>query len=235
MANYRIADILIEFQPRYDLLRRRASLFLSRDTLSELTLTLDDDVLTQKQSEYPLLSPEQIEYMWTGAALAGKLWRFDAAMIHASAIEVDGVAYVFSADSGVGKTTLATWWLKRFGDRARLINDDKPIIRSCADGLYVYGSPFSGTCDENRNARVPLGGILFLKRDTDDRIDRLSPSVAVPHLIRQCGISRMPRAANARLDLFTELIESVPIGEMSFTPGEHAVDIAYQWLKENRI
>ena len=236
MANYRIADITVEMQPRYALLKERAELFRTDDTLTpDLKVVFSDADMDVKVHSNPDHTPELVEYLFAGAKLAGKLWHADAAMIHASAIEVDGVAYVFSGDSGVGKTTHTSQWIKRFGNRARLINDDKPIIRKCADGFFVYGSPFSGTCDENHTVRVPLGAIIFLKRDECDRVTTLSATDAIKQLIRQCGISRMKRAATARLDFLAQLMAAVPIGEMGFTLGEHAVDTAYQWIEENRV
>lgn len=236
MANYRIADITVEMQPRYALLKDRAELFRTDDSLiPDLKVTFSDADMEVKLQSNPNHSPEQVEYLFTGAKLSGKLWRVNATMIHASAIEVDGVAYVFSADSGVGKTTHTKQWLKRFGTRAQLINDDKPIIRKCSDGFFVYGSPFSGTCDENRSVRVPLGAIIFLKQDNHNWVTTLSAIDAIKRLINQCGISRMKRAATARLDFFAQLMGTVPIGEMGFTLGEDAVDTAYQWIEENRI
>ena len=236
MANYRIADITVEMQPRYALLKNRAELFREDDALTpDLKVLFSDESLAVKQQANPNHSAEQIEYLFTGAKLAGKLWHVDATMIHASAIEVDGRAYVFSGDSGVGKTTHTKRWLERFGDRARLINDDKPIIRKRPTGFFVYGSPFSGTCDENFQLCAPLAAIIFLKQAHRDEVYRLNAADAVKRLAQQCGISRFPRAATARLELFAQLIETVPIGEMGCTLSEHAVDAAYQWIEENRL
>lgn len=235
MAHYHIAGLTVEMTPRYELLKRRAAPFATSATPPDLTLQLDDAYLAQKQQENPQNSAEQTEYMWIGAALAGKLWRFDAMTIHASAISVDDRAYLFSADSGVGKSTHTRMWLEQFGDRAFLINDDKPIVRLEQDGFFVYGSPFSGHCDENRQTRVKLGAILFMRRAECDVATTLDAATAIQHLIRQSGISRNPKAAAAKLHLLDRLIQTVPIGELGCTMNPSAVDTAYQWIKGESV
>ncbi len=50
-------------------------------------------------------------------------------MLHASAIVVGNSAYLFSASSGTGKSTHTKLWQECFGDKAVIINDDKPVIR----------------------------------------------------------------------------------------------------------
>ena len=59
-------------------------------------------------------------------------------------LELDGKAYVFTAKSGVGKTTHTKLWVEYFEGIASYINGDKPIIR-CKDFVwYAYGTPWMG-------------------------------------------------------------------------------------------
>lgn len=62
-------------------------------------------------------------------------------MVHSSAIKYNDKCYLFSADSGVGKSTHTSLWHKVYGDKVQIINDDKPIIRLENNKLIVYGSP----------------------------------------------------------------------------------------------
>ena len=74
-------------------------------------------------------------------AIARKLIAFQAFVMHGAVLELDGKAYVFTAKSGVGKTTHTKLWVEYFEGRASYINGDKPIIR-CKDGVwYAYGTP----------------------------------------------------------------------------------------------
>ena len=86
-------------------------------------------------------------------------------MLHASAVVVDGDAYLFSAPCGTGKSTHASLWLKYLKHKnPYILNDDKPAIRIVNDNIYVYGTPFSGKTDKNKNEKANLKGIAFLEQ-----------------------------------------------------------------------
>ena len=53
----------------------------------------------------------------------------DILLFHGSVIAVDGEAYLFTAKSGTGKSTHTRLWRAYFGDRAVMVNDDKPLLR----------------------------------------------------------------------------------------------------------
>ena len=91
-------------------------------------------------------------------------------MVHGSAVAVDGVGYVFTAACGTGKSTHTRLWREVFGDRAVMINDDKPFIRLDSDGVKVCGAPWSGKHGLDTNTEVPLGGICLLERGLENRI-----------------------------------------------------------------
>ena len=50
----------------------------------------------------------------------------DIFLMHGSALCMDDRAYIFTAPSGTGKSTHARLWREIYGDRVRMINDDKP-------------------------------------------------------------------------------------------------------------
>lgn len=103
-----------------------------------------------------------------------KILKYNAIFLHSSAILYKGKAYLFSADSGVGKSTHTKLWIKKFGaENVQIINDDKPIIRFIDNDWYVYGSPFDGGSGINKNIRAKLGGIIFLERAEENSIEVL--------------------------------------------------------------
>ena len=76
------------------------------------------------------------EYLETLALLrrvTEALFAFDAVLFHGSVIAVDDKAYLFTAKSGTGKSTHTRLWQQIFGEKAQVINDDKPALR-CIDG-----------------------------------------------------------------------------------------------------
>ena len=54
---------------------------------------------------------------------------FGRILMHSSILEYEGKAYAFLGRSGTGKSTHTRLWRELFGDRAIMVNDDKPIIR----------------------------------------------------------------------------------------------------------
>ena len=131
------------------------------------------------QKSQPHLSAEDCEYMQTGTEFYKQLLRKDGIMLHASAVVVDHRAYLFSAPSGTGKSTHTQLWLKKFGPRAYLLNDDKPALRRIDGTWYAFGTPWSGKCDLSVNRQVPVAGICFLQRGEENRISPLHGAQAV--------------------------------------------------------
>ena len=78
---------------------------------------------------------------------------------------MDGEAYIFTAVSGTGKSTHAMLWREVFGERVRMINDDKPLIRITPEGkAVVYGTPWDGKHHLSKNSAFPLKAICWLTR-----------------------------------------------------------------------
>ena len=96
-------------------------------------------------------------------------------MAHGSAVAVDGVGYIFTAACGTGKSTHTRLWREVFGDRALMINDDKPFIRLDGEIVTVCGAPWSGKHGLENNTEVPLGGICLLERGKENQIRPILP------------------------------------------------------------
>ena len=78
---------------------------------------------------YKTISAEDNYYVVSGYYFYRQLLRHDGMMLHASAVVVDGYAYLFSGPCGMGKSTHAAMYKKAFPD-ATIINDDKPALRA---------------------------------------------------------------------------------------------------------
>ena len=48
--------------------------------------------------------------------------------MHGAVVAIDNKAYMFTANSGVGKTTRAKLWLNEYPDSI-IVNGDKPLIK----------------------------------------------------------------------------------------------------------
>lgn len=199
----------------------------------DIDINVDKQRVLDAMAEHPELTQNDWEYMLTGSDFYTQLIQYDGILLHSSCIVVDGVAYAFSADSGTGKSTHTQLWLKRFGDRAYMLNDDKPAIRLIGDTVYACGTPWSGKFDYSTPAVVPLAGICFLERSEDNWIKRAETSKALYNIfsqtIRRLGEENM----NKLLDNLTEIFNKVPIYQFGCNISDEAVECSYNAMKKD--
>lgn len=185
-----------------------------------------------KQNEQPHLTVEQCEYIFVGSQFYKKLLLKGGFMLHASAVEVDGKAYLFSADSGTGKSTHTKQWQSLFGEeRALIINDDKPAVRREKEGWFAYGTAFSGKTDENLNRKAKLQGICMLERGIVNQIKRVDATETISFLMQQTIVPKEPEAVGMLLTYLDSLLKEVPIYRMQCTISEEAAKMAYEMMR----
>ncbi len=177
------------------------------------------------------VSAELIAYLESGWYFAYKLLDHDGIFLHASAVALDGKAYLFSADSGTGKSTHTGLWQQVFGARAQIINDDKPALR-CLDGVwYAYGTPWCGKDGINQNRKVPLAGICFLKRGSENRIRTLNSTEAIARMMPQT-MHRFSKQESLvkMLTQMDKLLTVIPAFELECLPDEAAAKLSYETM-----
>ena len=97
---YQIADCIVEYEPIYEFLKKKMESYrFDGDAKTQITLTMTEELCIQKQAEQPHLTLEECEYIFVGLEFYRKLLLQGGMMIHASAVEVEGRVYLFSADS----------------------------------------------------------------------------------------------------------------------------------------
>lgn len=120
---------------------------------------------------------------------------YDAFLFHGSAVAADGRGVIFTAPSGTGKSTHARLWREMLGARAKMINDDKPLIRVEASGqAAVFGTPWDGKHHLSANISAPLEAVCLLERGPENRIREIGKGEALPALLVQ---TYRPREAEA--------------------------------------
>ena len=152
-------------------------------------------------------------------------------LIHGSAVAVDGRGYLFTAKCGTGKSTHVRFWRETFGERAVMINDDKPFLKLTEDCILVCGAPWSGKHGLHTNMTVPLQGICILNRGVDNRIRLITPEEALPMLLHQ---SNAPLDSSKRC-FFEALVRSLsvrtPLWQMDCTKDPGAALVSHQAMK----
>ncbi|MBR4173106.1 MAG: hypothetical protein IKR46_01905, partial [Clostridia bacterium] len=136
--------------------------------------------------------------------ISEKLLDFDTFLMHGVALGLDGNGYIFTAPSGVGKTTHTRFWCEKYPD-AFIVNGDKPLIKVTDSGVFVCGTPWSGKEMLNKNIILPLKSICTLFRGRENII-KLVKFSEISHLI--IGQTYRPSDAE-KLQKTLELIKKV--------------------------
>lgn len=191
-------------------------------------VVIDCSKTVKPQLEQSQFSLSDQEYADTGRAFYTQLMNHRGMLLHSSAVVVDGRAYLFSATSGTGKSTHVKLWLKQFGDRAVLLNDDKPALR-LEDGVwYAYGTPWSGKHDLSSNLRAPVAGIALVERGQTNSISPLGGATAVFRILEQTLRPESAQGKTVLLDLVSELMNSVKVWRLRCNMEPEAAIVAYE-------
>ena len=93
-------------------------------------------------------------------------------VFHCSYISFDDGAILFTAPSGVGKSTQAELWAKHRG--AEIINGDRAAVHVRNGIVYAEGIPFSGSSEFCKNRILPVKAIVYLTQAQRTSIHPLS-------------------------------------------------------------
>ena len=152
-------------------------------------------------------------------------------LIHGSVIAVDGEGFLFTALSGTGKSTHVRLWRELFGERAVMVNDDKPLVRiSEGERPLVYGTPWDGKHHLSNNISVPLRAVVILERGTENSIHPVSAQEAFPTLLQQSFRPEEPMLTMKALQLLSLLSEQVGLYRLHCNMQPEAARVAYEGI-----
>lgn len=154
---------------------------------------------------------------------------FGRFLMHGSAVAVDGKGYLFTAPSGTGKSTHARFWREMLGDRAVMVNDDKPFIGTGV-GATVYGSPWRGKHRLGSNIAVPLKAVCVLGRAAENSIEEITAAEALPTLVRQIYRPDSPAMLAATLGLIDRMTESVRFYRLGCNLDPGSARVSYEMM-----
>lgn len=144
-------------------------------------------------------------------------------MLHASFIRWQGRGILFSATSGVGKSTQADLWAQCC--QAEVLNGDRAALRPGPDGWSAYGLPYAGSSGIYRNEHAPVAAIVLLGQAKENSIRRVSPAQALCALFPEVSKQGWdPLWTNRAVELLTQLVTQVPVYRLECLPDPSAVD-----------
>lgn len=231
MPVYNIAGLKVGFEPQYDLLTKRSEKYRC-DGEADFNIGYTENLMEHQLDLYEGVSEAEIEYLWMGTAFNVKLLEYNGMFLHSSTVVVDGKAYSFSAPCGTGKSTHTSLWLKLFGDKAFILNDDKAAYRLIDGKYYAYGTPFSGKHDINVNTFAELKGICFIEQAAENSIERMDIDSAVPLLISQTLRPSNVKRTLMLCDFIDELIRNIPVYKLRCNMNLDAAQLAFDTMSK---
>lgn len=224
-VTYRLCQRYLTTEPaEYEITVTRESIARERELTKKLVQGRFLDTLTDEQLEETALYRLICEYLAKKSIL----------LIHASAVSVDGQAYLFAAPSGTGKTTHVKLWKAVFKERAVVINDDKPLVYVSKNQILVYGTPWSGKERLDTNICCPLQAICFLSRGQQNRIVAVGKEESLPLLMNQIYRPYDRGSLAQVISNVTVLLNRIPLFKMQCNMEPEAAMTAYQMMNQKR-
>ena len=160
------------------------------------------------------------------------LFQHNILLFHGSVVAVDGQGYLFTAKSGTGKSTHTRFWRETFGDRAVMVNDDKPFLKMTETGVLVYGSPWNGKHGLGNNICVPLKAICVLERGQENVIEPISGKEASMMLFQQSNRPQNPGKMLTYMELIDKLSKQTNFYRMHCNLNPAAAQVAFDAMSK---
>ena len=232
MPKYNIAGVIVEMNPMFNRTISQAKPYLTTSLNSpDISIELTIEKLEEIKKRYNHLDLEEIEYIFLGQLFYRHILKHNGILLHSSCVVKDNQAYLFSAPSGTGKSTHTNLWLEEFKD-AFILNDDKPAIIYKDNTLYAAGTPFSGKHDISKNTLVPIKGICFIERSSNNWIKEISSKQAIFEILNQTERIPYEEDMNLILEHISNIVKNTKIYKMGCNISIEAVYTSYNKMSK---
>ncbi len=226
-----LASLTVSVSCRYEHVKNMCSAYIIPDVSEpDISASCTDAEIAAEIALLEGTSPQNAEFLCIYRSIARVLPSFNRAVFHGAAITYLSNGFLFTAPSGTGKSTHIKLWRKYLGDSVKIVNGDKPIIAADKNGVTVYGTPWAGKENWQRNTSAPLKGICVLKQGTDNKIRPLSKEESVSAFMRQIYLPDFENALADTLSVLDAIIRNVPVFELSCDISENAVIASFEAL-----
>ena len=229
-GRYEFAGKTVEVNSLHEAVHRYCAAYRT-DAPADFSVTITQENIEYERAreETPGHADEYLEELAVYRKVSEKMPYYDTILFHGSVIAVDGVAYVFTAKSGTGKSTHTALWRRLFGDRAVMVNDDKPLLH-IGDVVTAYGTPYDGKHKLSNKIAVPLKAVCILERAEENSIVKITRSEAYPMLVQQAYRPADVVAMQKTLSLIDKMADTVGLFRLGCNMDPDAARVAYEGM-----
>lgn len=212
----RLAGRVIGVHSLHDWVYRQCREFVTEGEPEELcarvTQSQIDYEREKSREENPGYSPSDpyLETLAVYRQIAQGMLAYNTFLMHGTVVGVGDGAYMITAASGTGKTTLSESWLAQIPG-AYVVNGDKPLIRVEDGRILACGTPWAGKEGRYTNTEAELKGIFLLERGTENRVRTVSFLEGFPMLLQQTYRTEDAESMSKTLDLLCRMKDSVKL------------------------
>lgn len=244
----RLAGLIVEVYTKYDLFAIKCQDYCvpkGESMHPDFTVKVSENDIKQEYDEIEqvnfavsdtvrcFFNPRECDIMAARRKIADAMPEYNVFLMHGSVIAKDNLAYMFTAPSGVGKTTRTKIWLDEYPDSI-VVNGDKPFIKVTENEVYACGSPWCGKEGWNTDIMVPLKAIFLLERASEDKknmIKEIDYEEAFIRLFQQVHRPRNSAGIQKTLQLLKKISGRVKFYAFRSAPTPEAIKIAYETAK----
>lgn len=166
-----------------------------------------------------------LEYPLDELIAIHRLSRDGGVEVHAvGVVDEFGRGHLFVGHSGAGKSTSARLWQKRPG--ARILSDDRIILRLENGAARMYGTPWHGDAGLALADSANLFAIYFLEHGARNQFTRISAVRAAAELLARSFVPHhSAEALESTLDSLDRITRHTPCSFFRFVPDQSAVEM----------
>lgn len=237
-----IIKIISKYEKVYSLCRDY--LYLGNEKKEVLSININNEDIVKeffslnasmptKQNAHEYISSHygHLEALAVYNKIANKMPYFDTFLMHGSVVAQGNFAYMFTAPSGIGKTTRTRLWMKEIPN-SFVVNGDKPLIKIVDNKtVLACGTPWCGKEGWNTNVMIPLRAIFFLERADENGksfVSEITSSEAFISLLQQVHHPDDVNSMHNTLHLLKRMTRIVKFYRFQSTPTTEAIRLAYE-------
>lgn len=185
--------------------------------------------IEQIQEEHPKFELGYCEADCVYQEIAEQLPLYDRLLMHGAVITYKEDAFMFTAPSGTGKSTHISLWNQYIGSDVDIVNGDKPIV-AIEEEVIVYGTPWGGKENWQKNRKAPLKAIVLIEQSKTNSMERVDPGLYVPMMMQQIYLPKEEKKVARALELLDGLLQRVPFYVLRCDMSEEAVRCSFDGL-----